>query len=277
MRMLDLWNSLSFFQAASMVAALILTVGAIVEYWGKLKPLARLFFKLVLLRSNSFERCVLRKLLLHSIAPLLVVLGIGGELLFESRSFIIEDQESTTLRTRTEHEIDARLILEKQFRSQGPRYLLLREAAPALVKELASFAGQRADLMICGTRASNDLETKSTWGTLANILGSDRVDGAKSAAWKLVRPEPFWDKCSLSMQGMTVFVSSVASKRTREAADALSKELLKVLPPYNKMPSVVEPQFIESALRFMDKDNPQRLAAGDPTLVVVFIGEHPPQ
>jgi hypothetical protein len=51
MWVVHLWNNLPFLQWASIVAALLLTIGAIVEYWAKLRILVKLFSRLVLLRS----------------------------------------------------------------------------------------------------------------------------------------------------------------------------------------------------------------------------------
>ncbi len=249
---------------------------------------------------------------LVAIGAIAVVVGVSGEVVFEGLMVLAErdarkkDNEiiardesliesnkrslSERLEKATEdarlekEELDASAKrageqlskLEKQFRTQGPRYVLLRKAAPNLAKDLAPFAGQRAALLICGMYRTKR-ETLNTWGVLASILGPDTVEGVKGADWKMVRGDPIWDKCSLSMQGIAVLISSVASRGTRDAAEALSKELLKTLPRYNKMPSVVDPKFIQTARRFMDKDDPQKLAADDPNLVVVFIGEHPPQ
>jgi hypothetical protein len=51
----------------------------------------------------KFDRCVLRKVVIHSIGPVLVVLGIAGEVVFEGRAFILEDiQESDSQATIAE-------------------------------------------------------------------------------------------------------------------------------------------------------------------------------
>lgn len=93
----DIWNNARFLETAAAVSTLVLIVGAIHEDWTKLKKIGFLTAKCILFRSNSFERCVLRKLLLHSIGAILVVLGIAGELIFETRTFIIEDRETAVL------------------------------------------------------------------------------------------------------------------------------------------------------------------------------------
>jgi hypothetical protein len=76
--MFDFWSRLAILQWCAAISTLTLTAGAIIEYWEKLKHLCRLFLKLVLLRSNEYERCTLRRLFLHTIGPILVVFGIAG-------------------------------------------------------------------------------------------------------------------------------------------------------------------------------------------------------
>ena len=87
------WNNLSALQMAAVVSTLVLVIGAIVEYWKELKLLPPLLLKLILGKSTPFERCVFKKILLHSLGPILVVLGIAGEVVFEGRTFVVEDRE----------------------------------------------------------------------------------------------------------------------------------------------------------------------------------------
>jgi hypothetical protein len=172
----------------------------------------------------------------------------------------------------------ARLALENRVHTQGPRYFLLRTAASMLSTEWSQFAGQKAALLVCGLYKT-DRETLETWGTLANTLGLETVAGVKGAGWKLVRPDPMWNRCGLSMQGIAVMVSSESPRSTRDAATALSTGLLSVLPPYNNNPSVIDPAFVRLIIGngiVLDKDDPERLTVESPDTVVVFIGEHPP-
>jgi hypothetical protein len=189
----------------------------------------------------------------------------------------LELEKQKTARFQKEAD-EARLTLENRVRTQGPRYFLLRGAAPKMAKELSRFHGQPAALLICGMYKT-ERETLETWGSLANILGPDTVNGVKGAGWKMVRGNPIWDKCFLSMQGISVIVSSESPKATRDAAEALSIGLKSVLPPYNKNPWVLDPVWTRQkiARSFLDKDDPERLALENPDTIVVFIGEHPPQ
>jgi hypothetical protein len=92
------WNNLTALQAAAVVAALVLTIGVIVEYWYKLKLLAFLLLKWILRKATPFDRCVFKRLLLHSTGPILVVLGIAGEVVFEGRTFVVEDRQEEQAR-----------------------------------------------------------------------------------------------------------------------------------------------------------------------------------
>lgn len=93
----DLWNNAGFLELASAASTLILIIGAVIEEWSKLKQIGLLTAKLLLFRATAFERCVLKKLVLHSVGAILVVAGIVGELFFETRTFIVEDRETAVL------------------------------------------------------------------------------------------------------------------------------------------------------------------------------------
>jgi len=92
------WNNLTALQAAAVISALVLTIGAVVEYWYKLKILAVLALKWILRRSTPFDRCTFNKLFIHAIGPILVVLGIAGEVVFEGRTFVVEDTQAEQAR-----------------------------------------------------------------------------------------------------------------------------------------------------------------------------------
>jgi hypothetical protein len=92
------WNSLTALQAAAVISTLVLTIGAVVEYWSKLKLLAFLILKWIRRKSTPFDRCIFNKLLIHSVGPILVVLGIAGEVIFEGRAFVVEDTQEEQAR-----------------------------------------------------------------------------------------------------------------------------------------------------------------------------------
>jgi hypothetical protein len=92
------WNSLTELQIAAGISALVLTIGAIVEEWHNLSRLTLIGLKWICKKSTPFDRCVFKKLLVHSIGPLFVVFGIGGELVFEGRAFIVEDTQEQRAR-----------------------------------------------------------------------------------------------------------------------------------------------------------------------------------
>jgi hypothetical protein len=91
------WNNSTFLEFASFASTLVLTVGAVIEYWEKIKNLALLGAKWILRRATAFDRCMFRKILLHSIGPILVVFGIGGEMIFETQAFRVSNRETADL------------------------------------------------------------------------------------------------------------------------------------------------------------------------------------
>jgi hypothetical protein len=144
-----LWRRLSFLQWAAALSTLVLTLGAIWEYEAKLKPLVRLCLRWLLLRSTPFERCTLRKLFWHSCAPLLVVLGIAGELIFETRAFIVDNQltaASDVKRIRAENDATAALKRATEAEVLLQPRSLTEEQARNLKDGLGSLNGR--DLMI---------------------------------------------------------------------------------------------------------------------------------
>jgi hypothetical protein len=92
---------MGFLEVASALSTVVLIVGAVIEYWTNLKFIGKLTLKLVSFRSNAFERCPLKKLSVYSAGPILVVLGIAGELVFETRAFVAGDAQATTDRLKT--------------------------------------------------------------------------------------------------------------------------------------------------------------------------------
>lgn len=91
------WNSLVAQEVAAVISALVLAIGAVIEYWSKIKVLGLLALKWILRRSTAFDRCTFRRLLIHSVGPILVVLGIAGEFVFEGRTFVLgyrQEQQS---------------------------------------------------------------------------------------------------------------------------------------------------------------------------------------
>lgn len=295
-----LWNDLTALQWAAVISALVLTAGAIVEYRHQMKLLAFLALKWILRKSTPFDRCAFKRLLLHSIGPILVVIGIGGEVIFEGRTFVVEDRqeeqaqaivgslqgkadavnkEADVLTMRLDIASAQMSALEIEIAAQGPRAKLLAKAAPALVESLAAFPDQRVRLFICGQFGSPDGETFGTWGAIVGMLNTD---GAK---WKIEHGGlEYFDRCSPSgarplSEGMMVFVNKFAPKPTMEAAKALGEGLAKALPPSpNKMPGLIDPEFSKKYSQLTEgKDTPWAMVANDPDLITVLIGAHPQQ
>jgi hypothetical protein len=166
---------------------------------------------------------------------------------------------------------------------QGPRAKLLNEAAPGLASKLTPFSGQRVSLFVCGDHRSADQETFDTWAAIANILDTGIVSGITGAKWNLVPTNLNFVTvgCGAAKdlgQGVMVFVSKDASRRTMEAANALGHGIANILPPsLNKMPSLVDPTFSKSLVDrgLQDKNLPWISVGLDPDLITVLIGAHP--
>ena len=190
--------------------------------------------------------------------------------------------QADALTTRMESASKKLGVLEQDIVAQGPRSKLLFKAASELVKQLEPFAGQRAQLFVCGKPGVADQETMDTWGAIANILGTDGAFGTSGAKWKLVPTNlSFFDRCfgpSHVGQGLIAFVSKGASKSTMEAAKILSDGLTKTLPPSpDKMLSIADPDFQRFRDPIEGKDTPWAIVVDDPDLITVLIGAHPQQ
>lgn len=88
------WSWIVVLETLSAASTLILVIGAVLEYRAKLEQIAFLVKKVLLGRSTAFERCALGKIVRQTIGPILVVLGIGGELIFGLGAFIAQEAET---------------------------------------------------------------------------------------------------------------------------------------------------------------------------------------
>ena len=147
----SIWSNSGWLELASAISTVVLIIGAVLEDWFKLKHIGLLFAKLILLRSSAFERCVLKKLVSHSLGALMVVLGIGGELIFETRTFIVEGTETTKsqtevarLKVRAGELEQANLILRKQAGDAADTAGRARDNARA-AKQKADAVSEQAD------------------------------------------------------------------------------------------------------------------------------------
>lgn len=274
------WNNLHRMQIAAVVGAAILTFGAALEYKVKFEALAPLIAKWILGVSTPFERCVLKKIMLTSVAPILVVIGLGAEIVFEGRTFVLEntqqEQDESTLGSLQDRETsltgqitrasDELKNIEFEIFTRRPRSDLLAKNAPELIARLKSFPDQRVKLTMCGMPDSQDSETLDTWEILAKELGP------KGAKWKLENEGIRYFKGCGPLdgpgEGIQVFVSGTATAPTPSAAKALSKELIDSLPPSKRNTLEV----VSVAER---KDRPEAFVLSDPKLILVLVGAHP--
>ncbi|HWZ30423.1 MAG TPA: hypothetical protein VNX18_03775 [Bryobacteraceae bacterium] len=191
-----------------------------------------------------------------------------------NKRFALDLEKEKQKTARFQKEADAaRLALSNQVKEQGPRWRLLRAAKQELVNVLSAFSGQRVDIYISGPQILADEETMSTWGALAEALGTD---GAK---WKLEHGGLTFADRDRRVVGIHVWVSTKAVARTAQAAKTLAGELVKILPPFSDRTLLPQdPDWIamtESRGFALDKDAPYVLAARNPDLITIMIGPHP--
>lgn len=94
----DIWDNVRYLEIESGLFTLVLIIGATLEYWVQLRQFAFQTMRVLWFwRTLPYERRVWNKLAFHAVAPILVVVGIAGELVFETRTFIVEDLETVTL------------------------------------------------------------------------------------------------------------------------------------------------------------------------------------
>jgi hypothetical protein len=166
----DTWNNAGFLEVASALSTIILIVGAVIEEWPTLKKIGLLLAKYILIRSTQFERCVLRKLFAHSLGAILVVVGIAGELIFETRTFIVEDRETATLSTKAgDAKKSADDAAAAAKRAEGSATAANSESGEAKTKaEVADVASGEA------VKKSNEANTvASNASLLAQQVGND--------------------------------------------------------------------------------------------------------
>jgi hypothetical protein len=303
------WNNLTVLQAAAVISALVLTIGAVVEYWYKLKLLAGLALKWVLRKSTPFDRCVFRKLLLHSVGPIFVVLGIAGEFIFEGRTFVVEDRQEAEARqivgslSDKAAVVDAKLDstasksdavskeadaiqkrldgasgqlneVEQQVRIQGPRRKLLEDNRDKFLEAIKPFAGQRVTVVKCGYMLQAEPEQLEQY--LLNLLGVSKASNP-NAGWAVESPGyTTWAKCNTgasAVGGNLVIVSSTADRTVKAAATALYNALNRI--DISTIQTEAAPEGRQLELQFLGNDSPWELAIKDPTAVIVLIGTNP--
>jgi hypothetical protein len=306
------WNNLTALQAAAVISALVLTIGAIVEYWYKLKLLASLLLKWILRKSTPFDRCVFKRLLLHSIGPILVVLGIAGEVVFEGRTFVVEDRQEEQARntigslsqkataasakadsasgesdavSKEADAIQKRLDeaskqlseLEHQFSIQGPRWKVLEARKNILINALKPFAGQKILIVYCGQWGTVAPEPFRVAQDLMNFLAKGRGLGWEGARWEVGGGT--WNTCGAgggtSAGGNLILVSSAATENVKGAAHALDDALNAI--EISTVQTEARPTDAGDTwtTRFLGPGSPWELAAKDPTSVVLLIGDNP--
>jgi len=90
-----IWSNPKALEFLAALSTLILIGGAVIEEWPQLKRIGLLTAKMLMFRGTAFERCILKRLVTHSTGAILVVVGIVGELVFETRVFVVEDSQTS--------------------------------------------------------------------------------------------------------------------------------------------------------------------------------------
>jgi hypothetical protein len=87
-------NSLKTLRIFLVAFTWMVGVGLVLEYKTQLLFICRGLLKVVSLKSNSFDRCQLRRLVWHSLGALLVTVGVLGEFWIEFRQYGAENNLS---------------------------------------------------------------------------------------------------------------------------------------------------------------------------------------
>ena len=180
------WLNLGFLQWAAAISTAILTIGAVIEYWPFIKNIVVLTSKLFLLRTNAFERCTLRRMLFHSTGPLLVTIGIAGELLFETRAFIVEDEESAAMIDSVQTAKQAASAAKddaQRAKNTADASATVAEIASATAGNALKKAGTANNQSVSAVSASGAAETKAA----SAAREADQIE--RRLAWRTLTKE----------------------------------------------------------------------------------------
>lgn len=180
-------------------------------------------------------------------------------------------KEASAANERTLREIEARVALEKDLRAQGPRWLLLREAAPRIVKQISPFKGQKVVALMCSALFDRP-ETDQTFSVL---VGSILSEGAKWSINNHGSDPPFRNCSTGPTRGVMIEFSPHATGLVRDAATALTTALRDVIPSsiVKTMPMAAPPW--NAVFEPFGKEHPFNLLIGHPELIVVVVGANP--
>jgi hypothetical protein len=180
-----------------------------------------------------------------------------------SKEAALARQQEETAKAQKELAV-AQLALDRQVRTQGPRWLWLKDIPSSLSQELRQFSGQRVDVVVCGKSRPLDNEQYHTAGTVADILGPR---GAKwDVNWHL-------DELCTRSPSVEVFVNSMAQEKTRNAASAVCKGLHALFPDFPVAPYLMDPKLAPHFA--MWPESALMISASNPDSVVIDIGSHP--
>jgi hypothetical protein len=257
-------------------------VGLVLEYKTQLLFICRNLLKFVSLKSNSFDRCQLRKLVWHSLGALLVTVGVLGEFWVEFKQYGAESNFSrASAASRDElnakasrNEIEAAQLrlkaeeLEEQILEQGPRDLLLYgKREESFTNSIRQFKGQKVQVRRC---VFGNNEVRDTAERLTALF--------KNTEWIVSPDSPDWGESNCLLVGPNeptpsgIWVGTPNPRptpRTRERA----KELVRFL---SEVPLAATLHFVgmETARASESRESIQKLY-GDPDSIVVTVLGHP--
>lgn len=165
----------------------------------------------------------------------------------------------------------------KVLKALTPRSSLLNDANDDLVSKLSPFNKQPLVVQFCGSLSpkgsdftdAEKSEQRETWAVLFRILHGE-------AGWGNIRSQIVWENCKYLgavAVGITVFASSEASPRTKEAAQVLHDELVGVLPTIGESGPVLCDSTTGS--RPIDEQAPWRIVVSNPNVIAVLVGVQP--
>jgi len=180
----------------------------------------------------------------------------------------LEEERQKTARFQKEADV-ARLALERQLKTQGPRWALLEERKTTFIEDLKPFAGQPVTVVECGAWGSVAPESFRLEQDLLSLLGKE------GAGWAMGYRS--WARCpaggATSNGGNGVIVNSTASAGVMNAAKALHGTLnkLAISTIMHQLPTNLS----DALVAVFGAGSPEDLARKDATQIFLLIGPNP--
>ncbi len=295
-------KSLDFWGLILLLATALVVIGLVVEYWHDVQE----FWVRRTWPMASFPWDKLTALA----GGILVTIGVAGELLVTYKASRVETKlrenshkiealltqkagdaaasaktahdEANTVKLEAdaiEKRLDAAStqlsVIERQVRVQGPRWKLLEVGKDEFIAKLKPFAGQKVFVMYCGRWGGVAPEPFRVTQDLLNFLTKRHQYGA---GWNVSGGT--WDLCpaggGTSAGGNLIMTSLGSGKKVEDAAEALYEILNKLQISTIKLqtdPREANPNSL--AVKFFGPGSPWQIAAKDPSVIVILVGDNP--